>query len=196
MRCSSEFLLALGERGVLANALLALGFSGGALLLNREDAALQIGMETIDALECGLRPAAALFKAGELGGELGCFLLKVFAFPAHFNQRRLLRLKGRLCLVVLGLHVLGFGALLLDQAALGFAGVLVARGLKRPLLQAAIDALDLSVHLAERRALVGQLLLCLAALFAACFQLAIQFFNGMRQRGGGHLRFSERALPR
>ena len=58
-------------------------------------------------------------------------------------------------------------ALLSDRLPLGLARVLVARGLRSPLLQTALDALRLGFHLLERRAQIRRLALRLAPLLAA-----------------------------
>ena len=50
------------------------------------DAALEIGMQAVNALEGGLRAAAALFQAGQLGGDLRGFLLQAFALLAQKGQ--------------------------------------------------------------------------------------------------------------
>jgi len=53
----------------------------------------------------------------------------------------------------------------------------------RPLLQAALDALRLALHLAQGRALVGGVGFDLAALLAAGFKLHGEVFEGPRERG-------------
>ena len=47
-----------------------LGGGGGELLFQLHDAAVEIGVHAVDALEGGFRAAAALFEAGQLGGDL------------------------------------------------------------------------------------------------------------------------------
>ncbi len=64
---------------VLLHALLALGFRARARLFDGHDAALQVGVEPIDALEGSFGSAAALFKAGQFSGYLSGLLLQPFA---------------------------------------------------------------------------------------------------------------------
>ena len=71
-----QFLLALRQLRALANALLALCFCRGALLLDGQHAPLEVGVQPVDALECRLRAAPPLFQPGQLRGHLRRFLLQ------------------------------------------------------------------------------------------------------------------------
>ena len=63
-----------------------------------------------------------------------------------------------------------------------------------PLLQAAIDALDLGLHLPEGRTSVGGFVLGLAALFAARFELGGEVFDGTRERRGFGIGLAEQGF--
>ena len=91
---------------------------------------------------------------------------------------------------MLGLKPRGLLALLPDRLPLGLARVLVARGLRFPLLQAPLDALRLGFHLLERRAQIGRFALRLPPLLAARLQLRRQLLDrpGQRIRLGLRLR--------
>ncbi len=88
-------------------------------------------------------------------------------FCAQDFQLRLLRVQAALGLRVLGLKPRRLLALLRNRLPLGLARVLVARGLRLPLLQAPLDALRLGFHLLQRRAQVGRFALGLPPLLAA-----------------------------
>jgi hypothetical protein len=128
-RISANSFLAPGQRGALSDALFALGLGEAALLLDGQHAPLQVGMEPVDALEGRLRAAPSLFKAGQFRSHLRSFLLQ----PSRFCAKGQLRLQ--LIERSLGLRVLCFKPRQSLRAfarwsALGFARVLVARGLQ------------------------------------------------------------------
>jgi hypothetical protein len=150
-------------------------------------------METVDALEGSFSAAPALFKAGQLRGNLRGFLLQAFALLAQ-QVASLACNSSRRCLGggMLGLKALGLLALLLDGEA-----CLASRA---SLLRAACN-----VHSCRRRSMrCASASICLsaapwlavsrlglAALFAARFQLRSQFLNGAGQRRGFRLRLCQ-----
>src|ERR1017187_1503188 len=98
-------------------------------------------METINALEGSFGSAAPLFKAGQFRSDLRGFLLEAFALLTHQGKLGLQFVEAGLGLRMFGLKACGLFALLVDGLTLGFAGVLVARCLQKPLLQTAFNAL-------------------------------------------------------
>ena len=82
-------------------------------------------------------------------------------------------------------------ALLADVDALGLAGVLIASGLRRPLLQPPLNALRLTFHLLQCRALVGGVALGQPALLAQRLQLRGLLRDGRNQRRGFGLRLRQ-----
>ena len=152
-----------------------------ALLLDRLHAPVEIGKEPVDALEGRFRAAPPLLQSGQFRGHLRRFLLQRLALLAQDLQLCLLRVQSALCLRVLGLKARGLFALLRNRMALGLARILVARGLRLPLLQAPIDSLNLGFHLLERCAQVGRLALSLPPLLASRLQLRRQLLNSPGQ---------------
>ena len=153
-----------GEAGRLLLAADFFRACGLELLLDLRDArGVRVG-HAAGLLEGGECVAAALFQPGERGGGFGGGLLQGFALLAEcvelllqFGQLRLQR----------GAFALEGGGLLLeagDCVLLLRAGLAVALGGLRPLLQAALDARGLLLHLAEGGAGVGGFALGVAAL--------------------------------
>jgi hypothetical protein len=91
---SRQFLLTFCQLGALAYTLFAFCPGRGALLFDRENATLKIGMKPIDALEGSLGAAPPLLEAGEFSGDMRRFLLQAFTLLAQGRQARLLLFKG------------------------------------------------------------------------------------------------------
>ncbi len=180
--------------GAFGDALLPLRRGGRPLLLDRLHPALQVGMEPVDSLESSFCPAPPLFQAGQFRRNLRGLLLQALALLAHQGKLSLQLIQAGLGLRVLGLQPHSFFALLVDGLALGLAGILVARGLHGPILQPALDALRLALHLLQGRAQVGGVGLRNAPLFAERLQLRRHFFDGPRQDRGFSLRLRQTGL--
>ncbi len=179
-----QLQFALCKLCAFADALLALRLCSGALLLNSQHSPLQIGVQPVDALEGCFRAAPTLFQPGQLCSYLCSFLLQSFALLAQNCQLRLLLFMRCLSRCVLGLEALRLFAFLLDYGVLGFARILVAGGLRSPVLHAPVDALRLCFHLLQRRALIGGIALGNPAFFAASFEQSCEFLDSPCQRGG------------
>ena len=180
-----QFLLAHGKLGALTYALFPLCFGRCPLLFDGQHAALKVGMEPVDALEGCFGAAPAFFELGQLCCDLRGFLLKGFARSAAACPNASASQSARLRLLRAPLQAApSLFALLCDHFVLGLTRVLVACGLQHPLLQAALDALGLGLHLLEGCALVGGVALGQAALFAARFQLRGELLDAAGERSG------------
>ena len=58
----------------------------GALLLDGQHAAFEVGMKTIDALEGSFRAATPLFESGQFRGDVRGFLLQAFALLTQVGK--------------------------------------------------------------------------------------------------------------
>ena len=133
-------------------------------------------------LACGV--AAALFESGEVGCCCGGRLLELLALRAEFFE---LVLEVGEAGFEGGALVLEGGGLLLaagDEFGLLVAGVAIALGGEGPVLQAALDAGGLGLHLAEGRAGVGGLALGFAALVGLAFDGGVEVGDLVLERGG------------
>src|SRR3954462_8924944 len=85
-----KLLLALSKGGAFGDALLAFGLGGCALLLDCHDAAFEIGVQTIDALEGGFGASTPLFKPREFSRKTSGILLERLAVLPHCGELTLL----------------------------------------------------------------------------------------------------------
>ncbi len=187
----SEFLLPCFQLCTLGDALLALRRRRSPLLLDGQHAPLQVRMEPVNALEGSFSAPAPLFKAGELRRDLRRLLLRELSLLTQQGKLGLRLIETGLRLRVFRFQARCFFPLLGNRLALGLAGILVARRLNRPLLQAALDPLRLALHLLQGRAQVGRIRLCQAALFGGGFKLRGQLVDGARQDGRFRLRLGQ-----
>ncbi len=173
-----------GEGGGLLFAAEFFSCGGGELLVELLNALILAVVEAGGLLEVGGGVAAALFEACERGRGCSCGLLELFAPAAE-----LIELLLQVCEAGFegGALVLeGCGLLLAagDEIGLLVAGVAVALAGESPVLQAALDACDLGLHLAESRAGVGGLALGVAALVGLAFDGGVEGGDLMLKVGG------------
>ena len=185
-----QILLLARKRGAVGDALFAFLSRVRPLLLDGCHATIEIRIEPVDALEGSFRAAAPLLQAGQLGSHLRGLLLQALAALAQGRELSLQFVESCFSLGMFRFKPLRLVAVQLDRCSLGFARILVPSGLGQPFLQAPLNALRFAFHLAQSRALVRGVRLCLTALLAARFKLRGQFFNRARQRSGFGLRLS------
>ena len=154
------------------------------LLIELLDALVLAVVEAGGLLEVGGGVAAALFEAGERGCGCGCRLLELFAAAAELVELRLELGEGGFEGGALVLEGCGFLLAAGDELGLLVAGVAVAFGGESPVLQAALDAGDLGLHLAEGGAGVGGLALGVAALVGLAFDGGVELGDLVLEGGG------------
>ena len=168
-------------------------FCGGGceLLFELLDALALAVVDAVGLLEVGGGVATAFFEAGERGrGCCGC-LLEFFAAAAELVE---LFLKGGEvgfegdALVLEGCRFLLAAG---DEVGLLVAGVAIALAGEGPVLQAALDAGDLGLHLAESCAGVGGLALGVAALVGLAFDGGVEGGDLVLQIGGVEVGLSQ-----
>ncbi len=183
-----------GELGVLDGEGCGLFFAaeffrcgGGELLVELLNALVLTVVDAIGLFEVGGGVATAFFEAGECGGGCSCGLLELFAAAAKLVE--LLLKLGEVGFERDALVLEGCGLLLApgDEVGLLVAGVAIALGGEGPVLQAAFDAGDLGLHLAEGSAGVGGLALGVAALVGLAFDGGVEGGDLVLEIGGAEI---------
>jgi hypothetical protein len=155
---------------------------------------LQVSAHALNPGEGGLGAPFALLQSGKLRGDGGRPLLGLIAKVAALLHALPHRKDPILRCGMLQLQAADFVLLLFDDRLAGGAQLLVARALRHPVLQAAIQPRGLGLHLAEGRTLVGAFALHAAPLFAGFIGAPAQIFQQPREGARLDLRLFQLGL--